>query len=68
MSGSAVKKMPSSHEHREARKRRSTGRTARLEAELKANLRKRRDQARARAETRPDRQAPGDPADDKDET
>jgi hypothetical protein len=45
----------------------SVGRKARLEAELKANLRKRKDQARARAEVKPDAQGSAESARDKDD-
>jgi hypothetical protein len=45
----------------------ASDRSRRLESELKANLRKRKDQARARADVKPD--APGlpEPARDKDD-
>jgi hypothetical protein len=54
--------MPSD-EPREPRKASSAHRTARLEAELRANLRKRKDQARARADSKPGEQGLGGPAD-----
>jgi hypothetical protein len=50
--------MPSD-EPREPRKASSAHRTARLEAELRANLRKRKDQARARADSKPGEQGLG---------
>ncbi len=42
-------------------------RSQRLESELKANLRKRKDQARARADVKPDAQGLPEPARDKDD-
>ena len=45
----------------------SIGRQARLEAELKANLRKRKDQARARADVKPGAQGFADRARGKDD-
>jgi hypothetical protein len=57
--------MPSD-EPREPRKANSAHRTARLEAELRANLRKRKDRARARADSRSVEQGLGGPADSKD--
>ena len=45
----------------------SVDRKARLETELKANLRKRKDQARARAGVKPDTRDLTEPARDKDD-
>ncbi len=57
--------MPSGDEPHATRKASSARRQARLEAELKANLRKRKDQARARADSKPGDHGSGDPARDK---
>jgi len=45
----------------------ASGRSQRLESELKANLRKRKDQARARVDVKPDAQGLPEPARDKDD-
>jgi hypothetical protein len=57
--------MSDSNRRQGTSKKVSVGRKARLEAELKANLRKRKDHARARAGVKPDAQGLTEPARDK---
>jgi hypothetical protein len=54
--------MSDSNRRQGTSKKVSVGRKARLETELKANLRKRKDQARARAGVKPDAQDLTEPA------
>ena len=59
--------MPGSKQQHEAHVRTSALRKERLEAEMKANLRKRKHQAGARADAKPDAQGLAEPARDKDD-